>query len=410
MLNRLRSWTKLLPTLILSLLVALTVWVLAVTSSDPSETREYPKSISVEVIGQATNLAIINELPESVTLELRAPASIWEELSSGKASVRAFIDLSGLKEGDHTVPIEVQVGIKPVEVVSFTPAMIDVSLESLVSDQFDIKVVTRGALPVGYQSEEPQLSETSATVSGAASRVEQVMEIRAVIDLSEVRSDINQTITLQAVDANGMNVRDVTVYPSKITLIQEVAQRGGYRNVVVKVVTQGQIANGFRLTSISVFPPTITVFSTDPTVVDSLPGYIETLPIDITGKEENFTESVNLRLSSNLQVIGNSQVEVNVGIEPVESSLALTDVKVETIGLASNLTAKVLPEKVNVILSGPVPTLQNLFINDVRVLVDLTGVLPGTYSMEPVVSLNIPGLAIESISPATFEITITSTD
>lgn len=409
MLNRFRSWSKLLPTLILSLVVALAVWVMAVTASDPSETMEYPKSVEVEIIGQGTSLAVVNELPDSVTLELRAPASIWEELNAGKASVRAFIDLSGLSEGDHTVPVEIQVGIKPVEVVSYSPIMVDVSLESLVSQPFEITVVTRGALPVGYQSEEPQLSETSAVISGAASRVEQVAEIRALVDLSEVRSDINQTISLQAVDANGMTVRDVTVYPDKITLIQEVAQRGGYRNVVVKVVTQGQIAEGFRLTSISVFPPTVTVFSSDPSVVDSLPGYVETLPIDITGKVDNFTEPVELRLSGNLQVIGTSQVEVNVGIDAVESSLALTDVKIETIGLASNLTAKILPEKVNVILSGPVPTLQKLFINDVRVLVDLTGMMPGTYSMEPTISLNIPGLSIESISPATFEIEIKST-
>lgn len=408
MLIRLRSLTKLLPTLIISFVVALAVWIMAVTSSDPSETKDYLQPVPVEVVGQATNMVIVNELPASVSVTLRAPISIWNRLNAGQANVRAFVDLSGLEVGDHTLPLEIQVGIRPVEVTAYTPTTVDVSLETLVNQQLEIKVVNRGALPVGYETEAPQLSETTAMVSGAASRVEQVTEIRAVVDLSQVRSDINQTITLQPVDANGLLVRNVTVYPEKITLIQAVAQRGGYRNVVVKVVTDGQVANGFRLTSISVFPPTITVFSPDPNVVDSLPGYIDTLPITITDKKENFTQSVDLNLASNLQVIGNSKVEVNVGIAPVESSLALTDVKVETIGLASNLTAKILPEKVNVILSGPMPELEKLFVNDVRVLVNLTGILPGVYTMEPVVSLNIPGLTIESISPATFEIRITS--
>ncbi len=408
MLTRLRSLTKLLPTLIISFLVALAVWIMAVTSSDPSETKDYPKPVPVEVVGQATNMVIVNELPAAVSITLRAPVSIWNRLNAGQANVRAFVDLSGLEVGDHTLPLEIQVGIRPVEVIAYTPETVDVSLETLVTKKFDIQVVNRGALPVGYETEEPQISETTAMVSGAGSRVEQVAEIRAVVDLSQVRSDINQTITLQPVDVNGLLVRNVTVYPEKITLVQAVAQRGGYRNVVVKVVTEGQVANGFRLTSISVFPPTITVFSPDPIVVDSLPGYIETLPISITDKKENFTQSIDLNLASNLQVIGNSKVEVNVGIAPVESSLALTDVKVETIGLASNLTARILPEKVNVILSGPMPVLEKLFVNDVRVLVNLTGILPGVYTMEPVVSLNIPGLTIESISPATFEISITS--
>lgn len=408
MLNRLRSWTKLLPILIISLLVALAVWVLAITSSDPSETKEYLNPVPIEIVGQATNMVIINDLPETVNLNLRAPKSIWNELTSGRATVRAFIDLSGLKEGDHSVPVEIQVGIKPVEVVNYNPVEVAVSLETLVNKQFEIKVVNRGALPVGYQSEEPQLSESNAIVSGASSRVEQVSEIRALVDLSQVRSDINQTIALQAVDANGLSVRDVTVYPDKITLIQAVAQRGGYRNVVVKVVTEGQVANGFRLTSISVFPPTITVFSIDPIVVDNLPGYIDTYPVSIMNKMESLTETVDLKLPSNVQVIGVSQVVVKVGIEPVVSSLALSDVKVETIGLATNLKAVILPEKVNIIISGPVPALESLFVNDVRVLVDLTGVLPGKYTMEPVISLNIPGLKIESISPSSFEINISS--
>jgi YbbR domain-containing protein len=408
MLNRLRSWTKLLPTLIISLLVALAVWVLAITSSDPSETKEYLNPVPIEIVGQATNMVIINDLPETISLNLRAPKSIWNQLTSGKATVRAFIDLSGLKEGDHSVPVEIQLSIKPVEIVNYNPVEVAVSLETLVNKQFEIKVVNRGALPVGYQSEEPQLSETNAIVSGASSRVEQVTEIRALLDLSQVRSDINQTIALQAVDANGLSVRDVTVYPDKITLIQAVAQRGGYRNVVVKVVTEGQVANGFRLTSISVFPPTITVFSVDPIVVDNLPGYIDTLPISIMNKTESLTETVDLKLLSNVQVIGVSQVVVKVGIEPVVSSLALSDVKVETIGLATNLKAVILPEKVNIIISGPVPALESLFVNDVRVLVDLSGVLPGKYTMEPVISLNIPGLKIESISPSSFEINISS--
>ena len=60
------------------------------------------------------------------------------------------------------------------------------------------------------------------------------------------------------------------------------------------------------------------------------------------------------------------------------------------------------------IISGPVPALEALFANDLRVLIDVTGLLPGVYSLEPSLTLNIPGLKIESISPTSFEVTITS--
>ena len=408
MLARLRALGKLIPLIIVSLLVALVVWILAVTSADPSETRAYAKPVPIEVVGQSTNLVITNDLPESVTVNLRAPVSIWEKLNSGKATVRAFIDLSGVQAGRHTTQIQVQVGIKPVEVVSYTPQEVDLVLEKLSNRRFDIVVVNRGALPVGYQTEEPRLSETSAVVSGAESMVSQVAEVRAVVDLSQVRSDIDQVITLQPVDANGLPLREVTVTPDKINLLQTVSQRGGYRNVVVKVVTEGLIKDGYRLTSVTVNPPTVTVYSSDTLIVDELPGYVETRVINLVERQEDFSEEVELNLPAGLQVIGNSLVEVKVEIEPVVSSVSLSEIQLESTGLASNLSALIVPDKANIIITGPVPLLNNLFINDLRVLIDLTGRMPGVYSIDVKPALNIPGLEVESISPATFEVTITT--
>ena len=409
MLARLRSFTKLFPLILISILVSLTVWILAVTSSDPSVTGEYPNAVPIEIIGQSTNLVVTNDLPEKVTISLRAPTSIWNTLNEGKGNVRAFIDLSGVTAGEVSIPVQVQVGIKPVEIVTYSPQMVDLVLEPLTSKQFDIVVVTRGALPVGYQSDEPVLSETTVVVSGAESLVAQVTEVRAVVDLSQVRSDINETITLQPVDINGLVVGNVTVTPDKITLLQTVTQRGGYRNVVVIVVTEGQVRQGYRLSSITVNPPTVTVYSTDTAAVDALPGSIQTRVINLVDRQDDFTEIVELNLPSSMQVIGSSLVEVRVDIEPVVSSIALSDIPLAEIGLASNLKASFLPEKANVIITGPLPILDTIFVSDVRVLIDLTGYLPGTYSIaNPKLSLNIPGLMIESISPITFEVTISA--
>ena len=57
--------------------------------------------------------------------------------------------------------------------------------------------------------------------------------------------------------------------------------------MVVKVASTGQVASGYRLTNISVFPPTVTVFSTNPSLVDRLPGFVETSPLDLTGVKDD---------------------------------------------------------------------------------------------------------------------------
>jgi hypothetical protein len=63
------------------------------------------------------------------------------------------------------------------------------------------------------------------------------------------------------------------------------------------------------------------------------------------------------------------------------------------------------PENAEVILSGPIPRLQILKPGEVKVIVDLFGLGPGVYKVEP--SIFVPDdLAVEAVLPQVVEITI----
>lgn len=404
--QRLRSLARQLPTLITAFLLALAVWIIAVTINDPSIQKNYPSNTSVEVVGQAADLVMTNALPSSVSLTLRAPTSIWTALIDEKAPVRAVLDLSGLGTGAHTVPIQIELGVRPAEVISFSPRSVDVILEPLASSQFDITVVNSGGPAIGFQVGSPQLDQTGATVSGAASLVNRVIEVRALIELNQAQSDVTEQVTLQAYDATDTAVKGVSISPEKVKVTESITQLGGFRNVVVKVVTIGQIATGYRLTSISVNPPTVTVFSTDPTLVEALPGFVETEPISLNGLKDDLSQQIGVRMPDGVTLVGDPSVNVQVSIAAIENSLSLTNVLLEPTGLASNLKATILPERVDVIIAGPLVALNLLVVQDLRVLIDLTGLQPGSYTITPTVSLNNPDLRIESILPTTFKVTI----
>ncbi len=406
MLKALRSFSKTIPLLVTSFVLAVAVWIMAVTSSDPSLEKAYPNTVPVEIIGQRSDLVITTDLPEKISLTLRAPTSIWENLIAQKVPVRAIMDLSGLGVGTHVIPIQVQIGIKPVEIRSYSPRSVTIEMDELETKQFDIRVINQGSLAVGYQSNPPVLSETTVLVSGAQSYVNAVSEVRAVVKLTDVKSDISQSITLQPVDVNGLVVKEVSLTPDKITVNQKVFERGGYRNVVVKVVTNGQVAAGFRLASWTVYPPTVTVYSSNTTLIDELPGYVETKPVDLSQKSESFTDQIELNLPDGIQVVDDLFVQVNVDITPIIGNLSLTNIPVETIGLDSPYEAEIVPDKVNVIITGPLNALDSLKLDELRVLLDLTGYTPGSYTIEPTYTLNVAGLQAESISPTTFKITI----
>ena len=96
MLSFLRKIIRLLPILLTAFVLALTVWISAVTADDPIVERTYPNTVPVEVIGQAPNLIITSPMPESVSLVLSAPQSIWDLPLNEAAEVRAVVDFSGL--------------------------------------------------------------------------------------------------------------------------------------------------------------------------------------------------------------------------------------------------------------------------------------------------------------------------
>ena len=402
-----KRFFKIFPTLLLAFVLGIAVWISAVTSSDPAEERVYPRPLLLEITGQDTLLILINDVQSQVSLSLNAPRSIWDRLVSENIPVKASIDLSNLGPGEHNIPVQIKIGIRPVQITSYSPQSVEVVLENLVNRFVPVQLIQRGEVAVGYQAAIAILSQTTVRVSGPESRVKQVQDVKAILDLNLAHENINRSLNLEAVDADGNPVGGVKIEPSEVSVSLAINQRGGFRNVSVKIVYRGQVADGYRMTYLSVYPPMVMVFSDDPAVVLSLPGYVETAPMDLTGLKTNITEKLNLNLPDIIRVVGDSKVEVQVGIDAIESSRTFFDMKVELNGLSPDLEASISPEKVDVILSGPLPILNEMTPSDVRILVNLKGEGIGNYQRELQVEMNFPELHVDTINPNTVDIKLT---
>ncbi len=395
-----------LKTFFLALIMAGAVWVSAVTTADPDEVRVYPRPISLEVLGQDPRLVIVNSLPERVSITMRAPSSVWEQLTASDGQVRAVLDLSGLEAGEHRLQVQLQVGMQPVQVVSVTPEAVDVNMEFLATKVFPIQLSIRGEPAIGYETGTISLTPQEVTISGPQSRVEQVANVRSDLSISGVRQDVQNTLTLRILDANGFSVSGLTVKPETAQVFIPVTQQGGYRDIAVKVNVRGQVAAGYRLTNISVFPPVLTVYSQNPTLVKDLPGFIETEPLNLNGVSQDIDTRLPLVLPSGISVVGEQSVQVQVGIDTIEGSLSLNDIEIAVIGLEPGTKAIVSPDRLDVILSGPLPLLDTLTSNDVRFYVDLTGLSLGTHQVVPQAEIFVTDIEVQSLNPATVEVTI----
>jgi YbbR domain-containing protein len=402
----LRWLGKNIGTLLTAFVLAVIVWVSAVIASDPNEEHVLSRPVPIEIIGQNTNLQIMGDVPSTVTVVLRAPASVWTQLNNDPHTVTAKIDLSNLGPDVHTVPVQVQITPNLVLLVSQNPEQVSVTLDSIVSQAFPVDLVVTGNPPVGYRAQTATLNPAIVKVTGAESLVSQVKQARITLDITNADQTITRDEAPVLLNAEGKVVNGLTLTPESVTVNQPIVLLGGYRYVIVRAVTVGQVSTGYRVTNIFVTPIGVVVFSSDPELVNNLPGYVETQPVDLSGKEDDFETLVDLNLPAGISVVGDSKVLVQVSIAAVESSLAIS-LPVEVIGLSPGLAASVNPTVVNVILSGPVPVLNTLGPTDVRVVVDLTGYEVGTYQFTPQVNILPDRVTLSSILPATVEVTIT---
>lgn len=402
----LRWIVKFLPTLFTALVLAIIVWVSAVSSADPNEEREYSAPIPITVLGLDPDLVVTGQYDDEVKVSIRAPRSVQERLAANPDAIHAYINLSGLKAGEHTLEPQIAIDLSPTRLTLVSPSEITLKLENILSKEVPVEIRQNGALPIGYTAGTPVLSQDSALVIGPESQVLKVEQVVASVDLSNIITSISRQVELKALDARGVIVTGINLNPTQVTVDIPITQLGGYRNVFVKIVTTGQIAQGFYLTGIMADPPNITIYSTDPELAANMPAFIETTPLNLNGAFESFEKDVSLNLPEGIVVVGDQQVTIKVNISAIQSSILLTGIQVEISNLGQGLKAALSPDRVDIYVSGPLYLLDKLNAADIIVTLDLANKTPGTYQLIPTVTLADSAINLDSILPASIEVVI----
>jgi len=393
-----------LTSMILSLLLAFVIWISAVTSANPNVEAEF--SIPLEVRQQSSDIAIVDPLPQTVDLKILAPESIIQSLEEDNLLV-AYINLTDISAGTYRFPVQVQIPdqLNPIRVLEQNPEKLELKVSNLISKPLPVSIQVEGEPAIGYQTSGLSWDGSSVTVTGQDSKVQEVAVVVGILDISDSTGSISRSITLEARNTAGEIVDGVMLQPETVLVNQSISLQGGYRNLAVNVTTQGVVEPGYRFTSITPAPPTVMVFSEDPQLVEGLPGYVNTKPLNLNGVDGYLETILELDLPEGVTVVGDPTVLIQVNVTALETSMVITR-EIEVIGLLPGLNAQVSPSQVSVRVSGPVPVLENLTLRDIRVVVDLTSLEAGTHTLTPTVEILPTDIIWEDVSPATIEIVI----
>ncbi len=388
---------------LLAMILATVVWVNAVATQDPDETRTISVPLAVTAQGLKEGLVAQGYQNVGVLVTLRAPRSVWDRLSPD--TVRILADLSGKTEGKYSIPLRIATDLTPVRVEKLEPESVPILIDHLAERTLAVHVELTGSLALGFQAGTPTPTPALVSLSGPQTLVDSVVEVVAAVNVEGLRSSTDQNIPLLALDTQGKVVPGVSITPVSISVSLPVQQLGGYRDLVVKVPLTGTVKSGYRLTGLTITPQVVTLYSDNPDVIRSLPGYVETQPLDISEASADINKSLSLVLPDGVQIVGNPNIIVQVSISAIEDSLTLSR-PIRFQGLTPGLTATMSPSTVDIILSGPAPIIWSLRPVDVDVVLDLSGLAPGTYKLKPEVKLLDPNLKVVTISPEQVEVVI----
>jgi YbbR domain-containing protein len=396
------GWAGNLASFLLSFTLALVVWVIATQQQDPIITDTFIVAVPIEYSPPPAGMVLVGTVKDTLDqMTIQAPRSSWRDL--GKDKFRARVDLSSLDEGLHDVPVHVECADPQVRILQIVPKAVSVRLERLEEKKIKVEPHITNDVPFGYEAGKSTLSPEEVKVSGPSSAVERVKAAVAEVYLGVIKNTVERQVRLKPVDASGRPVSGVQLNPSVITVTVPVKQLAGVRELPVVTRIIGRPAPGYRVTGISVSPQEVKVLGS-PKDIKSLPGFVETPPVDVSKATAPIVESLPLSLPQNITVWGTYSVTVRVDISPIEGSMTIQRELIIR-GLDVSLEAKPSLNTVTVILSGPISRLNKLRPEEVQVMLDLSGLQPGVYNLHP---LPIPpsGVTVDSVIPRVVEVTI----
>lgn len=403
--SRARDALTNIATFLLALLLAVLIWSSAVQTQDPIRTRFL--EVPLQYVGLPANTTLVGGDPRTtVQIRLEGPDSVLRGVDP--ADFTAIADLSRVESGQ---PASVDIAVtsrNPAATISFiTPEQVDVQLEQQVVRDVPVELDLRGSVARGHEQGTPLLEPRTIRVAGPESRVNAldfalvtVFLNSAVETLVESSQPIFYDNTGQVASVNGLDLDT-----GEVTVTVPVEESAGFADKLITVEWTGEPAPGYRLLSVTADPPSVLVEGR-PAQVNRLTS-VKTEPIDINGLTESFQQLAVLDLPDGISVDPEQTVTVRIEVEPILTTSTVNRVP-EPRGLRGGYEAVVEPPQVRVVLFGPLPVLDALAEDDVRVALDLFGMEPGVYSVEPDVIVPDRGIEVRSVQPSAVTVTISA--
>ena len=280
--------TRNFPTKIIALILAVAIWIIAF--SDNNSGVAAPKvDVVVEVQLEFKNVPSDMEVVDRQQQIMVHVKSTQEQQKNIGDAVSSFVDLSGEKAGQRTLPVQTVLP-QGVELVSVEPSRVIVEVQNVESKKFDVQPAvlsgSGGTMVLGNFTVTPD----QVTLEGTSQELAMVSKVMAVTDMEHLETGVDICDVLVR-DEYGNTLNDeISVYPNAVTIKGSTFDYSYLKKVPVhaKVATSGD-AN-IRIEKIELSNQEVVICATPEVLAGITNLQTKTVVVDKSGSNVYYAE------------------------------------------------------------------------------------------------------------------------
>lgn len=367
------NWSVKLVCLILAFLIYLYV------SFVGSIINSIPGGLSLEIRNIPENYVAISDT-SIIEVKILASKNIWNKISS--ETIKAYIDLNGLKDGTHELQVKIESLISDVEISDYSPKKVLVRIEPKISKKIPVKTKIEGAPANNMTTGEIKINPEEIEIMGPQNTINNILEATAIVRLDGENEGLVKKVSIVALDDKNEKITNVSFNPSEVEVNIPIIKADTIKTVGIKVLTSGNLASGFWISDIIIDPISIAITG-DADKIKNI-NYIETKNINIEGLSKNIEKYVDFNLPSGINLIDPKQA-LYVKLE-ISKSIVSKQIQAKINSKNLNNTLKIEnidPSIINVNITGEEQVIANIKSEDIIVNIDLANVPSiGTYYVD----------------------------
>ncbi len=196
-----------LSTKLISLLFAIFMWFYIIQVQSPEIERTI-KSVPVQFTKaqlEGKNLMLVNDKEVTVNVKVRGQRRYI--MGINKSDITVMADVSSIDTtGTHRVFPSVVMPYGNIEIVEQNPSAINVTVDEIVSEEKEVRIVTSGNPRNGYAVGDIKAAPEKVTIKGAKSIISGIAYVAATVDVSGKNEDISTVEPLYLVGTSDTEI------------------------------------------------------------------------------------------------------------------------------------------------------------------------------------------------------------